>query len=72
VYQPACFDAVDYRNGDDGHHKVDALLVDQHSTLRRHMASKHKVRGVFVTQSARLKALRVSTGIGASLPTSCL
>ena len=32
-----------YSNGDGGQNKMDRILVDQHSTLQRHMASQHEV-----------------------------
>ena len=35
------------RNGDDGINRITVDLVDEHTTLRRHMASKHKVSILF-------------------------
>jgi hypothetical protein len=37
------------RNGVDGNNKTAVHLVDEHTTLRRHMASKHKVIEIFLS-----------------------
>lgn len=58
-----------HRNGDDGNNKITVDLVDEHTTLRRHMASKHKVSKPYVLLPIlNSRTLRVSIDVGASQP----
>jgi hypothetical protein len=59
------------RSGDGGCSKADRVLVDEHSTLRRHLASLHKVRNkILMLAKLNFETSRVYTNAGASLPAS--